>query len=325
MTPLERIFEAARAVPRHIILPEGEDARVQSAAERAVQEGLARVTLLAPKGSPAPQGVTLIDPQTCADFDAIADCYHRLRAHKGVSAEDARTAAKNPLIQAAVRVRLGLADGTVGGAVASTADTVRTALQVIGRKPGITTVSSFFLMLSDAPQTPFEGGAIFSDCGLVIEPDAAALADIARASAQNCRALLGQEPCVALLSFSTAGSAQHKSLDTIRDALDLVRRAEPDLIIDGEIQFDAALDPHIRAKKAPHSTLTRTPNVFIFPNLAAGNIGYKIAQRLGGLTAVGPILQGLNLPANDLSRGSSVDDIVAAIAVTAAQCESAPA
>lgn len=315
MKPLDRIFQTARAANRHIILPEGGDPRICEAAARAVDQGLARITLMGGQAA----GCDSIDAGDAPDLAMLADTYADLRRAKGVTSQQALDAMRDPIAQAAMRVRLGQADGTVGGAVATTADTVRAALQIIGRAPDAGIVSSFFLMLSCAPDAPFKGGMIFADCGLVIDPDAAALADIAVSAAQSCRQLLGEEPRVALLSFSTAGSAEHPSLHKIRDALDRVRQRAPDLEIDGEIQFDAALDDAIRAKKAPGSRLSGRPNVFIFPDLASGNIGYKIAQRLGGVTAIGPVLQGLALPANDLSRGCSVDDIIAAIAVTAVQ------
>lgn len=333
MKPLDRIFETARENRRTIVLPEGEDPRIQAAALRASREGLANVVLLGNRArigaalqalGAKPDEIVVEDPATTPDFDEIAEGYHKLRAHKGVTAEQARQAAANPMVHAALRVRLGHADGTVGGAVATTSETVRVALQIIGCEKGIKTVSSFFLMLACAPDARIRGGMIFSDCGLVVDPNAEELAAIARASAETCRRLLDTEPSVALLSFSTAGSAEHESLTKIRDALAIVRAAEPDLQIDGEIQFDAALDETIRSRKAPNSALKTQPNVFIFPNLSAGNIGYKIAERLGGLTAIGPILQGLALPANDLSRGCSVDDVIATIAVTAAQASRNP-
>ena len=238
-----------------------------------------------------------------------------------MTADRALAEMRDPIRQAAMRVRLGQADGTLGGAVATTADTVRAALQIIGRAPGAGIVSSFFLMLSCGPAAPIRGGMIFADCGLVVEPDAEGLASIALSAADSCRRLLAEEPRVAMLSFSTAGSADHPSLLKIREALALVRAAAPGLEIDGEMQFDAALDDAIRSKKAPNSALTGRPNVFVFPDLASGNIGYKIAQRLGGLTAIGPILQGLAKPANDLSRGCSVEDIIAAAAITQMQAE----
>ncbi|MEH7830024.1 phosphate acetyltransferase [Gemmobacter denitrificans] len=321
MKPLDRIFEACRAAPRHILLPEGEDPRVQDAAARAVGDGLARITLLADpdRVSRDIAGVTVIDPANAPDLDMLAAECLRLRGAKGVTADQAQALVRTPLVQAALRVRLGQVDGTVGGAVATTAETVRAALQFIGRAPGINTVSSFFLMLSCAKDAPIKGGMVFADCGLVIAPTAQELADIAIASAASAQALLGEQPRVALLSFSTAGSAEHASLTRIREALALVRRSAPQLEIEGEIQFDAAIDDAIRFRKAPGSTLSARPNVFVFPDLASGNIGYKIAQRLGGLTAIGPVLQGLNRPANDLSRGCSAEDILAMIAVTSVQ------
>lgn len=318
MKPLDRIHAEARARARHIILPEGDDPRVAEAARRITEQRLARVTLM---NGPAIPGVTALVPAEAPDLAELADHWHRLRAARGMTADRALSEMRDPIRQAAMRVRLGQADGTVGGAVATTADTVRAALQIIGRAPGAGIVSSFFLMLACGPEAPVRGGMIFSDCGLVIQPDAAELAAIARAAAASCRQLLAEKPRVALLSFSTAGSAEHPSLGRLREALALIRAAEPDLEVDGELQFDAALDEAIRAKKAPQSRLTGRPNVFIFPDLAAGNIGYKIAQRLGGLTAIGPILQGLARPANDLSRGCSVNDIVNATAITAIQAE----
>lgn len=321
MKPLDHIFEAARARQAHLILPEGRDPRVQAAAARAVAEGLARVTLL----DGAAPGAQTINAAEAPDLPALAEAWHALRAARGVSADQALAEMRDPIRQAAMRVRLGLADGTVGGAVATTADTVRAALQAIGRAPGAGIVSSFFLMLSCGKDAPIKGGMIFSDCGLVIQPTAEELADIALSAAQSCRTLLNETPRVAMLSFSTAGSADHPSLSRLREALEIARSRAPDLEIDGEMQFDAALDDAIRAKKAPNSRLSGRPNVFVFPDLAAGNIGYKIAQRLGGLTAIGPILQGLARPANDLSRGCDVDDIVAAMAITALQAAPAPA
>lgn len=335
MRLLDQIHEAARADRRTILLSEGEDPRIQQAALEALRLGLATPILMGDRSRierdlralGAPSGLVEIeDPRQCADLDTLAEVWHEKRAAKGMTPSEARSAVEAPLLQAALRVGLEHADGTVGGAVATTADTVRAALQAIGRAPGISTVSSFFLMMSCAQGAPFKGGMIFADCGLVVTPDASELAAIARAAAASCRQLLRVEPRVALLSFSTAGSANHDSLNRIRAALEEVRSAEPDLQIDGEIQFDAALDEEIRARKAPNSRLAGRPNVFIFPDLASGNIGYKIAQRLGGVEAIGPILQGLRRPANDLSRGCSVQDVVSTIALTVLQAQAhAPA
>ncbi|SET80679.1 phosphate acetyltransferase [Paracoccus homiensis] len=318
MKPLERLYQAARANPRHIILPEGDDPRVAEAAAELTAQGLARVTLM---NGPDLPGVTAIRADSAPDLPQLAEEWHRMRAAKGMTAEQALSDMRDPIRQAAMRVRQGQADGTLGGAVATTAETVRAALQIIGRAPDAAIVSSFFLMLSCGADAPIKGGMIFADCGLVIDPDAAELAAIARSAAQSCRQVLHETPRVALLSFSTAGSAKHPSLDKIHQALQIVRDQEPDLEIDGEMQFDAALDDAIRAKKAPGSRLTGRPNVFVFPDLASGNIGYKIAQRLGGLNAIGPILQGLAKPANDLSRGCTKNDIINAAIITNIQTQ----
>ncbi|CAM3385344.1 phosphate acetyltransferase [Paracoccus aminovorans] len=319
MDPLHRIYQAAKRLDRHIVLPEGRDPRVAEAAARLAAEGLARITLM---DGPDLPGVTALAPAEAPDLPQLAEKWHQIRAAKGMTAGRALEEMRDPIRQAAMRVRLGQADGTVGGAVATTADTVRAALQVIGKAPKAGIVSSFFLMLPGREDAPVRDGLIFSDCGLVIQPDAAELSAIALSAAESCRRILGEVPRVALLSFSTAGSADHPSLGRIREAVSLIRAAAPDLEVDGEMQFDAALDLEIRAKKAPASPLTGRANVYVFPDLAAGNIGYKIAQRLGGWKAIGPILQGLAKPANDLSRGCSVQDIVDAAAITAIQAKS---
>ena len=215
-------------------------------------------------------------------------------------------------------VREGDADGTVGGAVETTSNVVRTALQIIGKAKGVDTVSSYFLMLIEGGSRP----VIFADCGLVLQPTSEELASIAIASSQSLTALTGLAPKVAMLSFSTKGSvpqSAHESLGRIAEAVDLVKERAPDLPIDGELQFDAAIVPEVGAKKAPGSDVAGAANVFVFPSLSAGNIGYKIAQRIGGATALGPILQGLAKPANDLSRGCSAEDVFQMIAITGAQ------
>lgn len=304
MTPLQSIIARARDLDRHILLPEAGDPRIREAATIVQDQGIARVTLLDP------------EPE---DLDALAAAYHDLRRAKGVTEAAARAAMADPIRQAAMRLRLGQADGTLAGAIATTADTVRAALQIIGRAPDARLVSSFFLMQGGPAHPVLPGGVLFADCGLVVAPSAEELAGIALSTAQSCRQLLGEAPQIAMLSFSTAGSAGHPSLTRIREAVALLRAEAPELPVDGEMQFDAAFSEVIRDRKAPGSPLRGRPNVFIFPDLNAGNIGYKIAERLGGLTAVGPILQGLAKPANDLSRGCTVNDIVAAIAITAVQ------
>lgn len=325
MKPLDRILETAKAAPRHIVLAEGEDPRIAEGAVRAVRAGIATVTLvgrrpvveekLAAMGAAAGE-VRIEDPASSPLTERLANAYHDLRRSKGVDAEAAAEAVRSPLVFAAMMVREGEADGTVGGAVATTADTVRAALQTIGRAPGVGLVSSFFMMMLCAPHHQKKGAYVFADCGLVVDPDAAGLADIAVMSARSYEALAGKPPKVAMLSFSTAGSAAHDRVSKVVEATRLARTAAPDLVIDGELQFDSAFVEAVSAAKAPDSVLHGEANVFVFPNLDAANIGYKIAQRIGGATAIGPILQGLAKPANDLSRGCDADDVFHMIAVT---------
>lgn len=324
MGVLDDITAIARRVSPRIVLAEGEDERVVQAALEAAKEGVAKVSVVGRAevvdrlagDAPGRDLVTVYDPATSDRLEAYAEAYFQLRQHKGVSRDDALAAMRDPLAFAAMMVREGDADGTIGGAVATTADTVRTALQIIGKAPGVETVSSFFLML--LPQ-PHDRPVVFADCALVVQPTPKELAGIALSSAASFHAMTGETPRVAMLSFSTMGSARHESIDRVTEAVAISRKADPDLIIDGEIQFDAAIVPEIGRTKAPNSILAGDANVFIFPSLDSANIGYKIAQRIGGATAIGPILQGLNHPANDLSRGCSKSDILQLIAVTGAQ------
>ncbi len=328
MKPLERIIEAARSGPRHIVMSEGEDPRVVEGSLRAAREGLARITLVGKKSAVAArlaeQGagdgeVAIADPSCSPVVAGYAATYHELRKAKGITAVEAHQAVTTPLGFAAMMVREGEADGTVAGAVATTADTVRTALQTIGRASGVSLVSSFFLMMLCVPHHVKKGAFVFSDCGLVVDPDAAGLADIAIASARSYEALAGLPAKVAMLSFSTAGSAVHERVSKVTEATRLAHEAAPDLVIDGELQFDTAFVEAVSEAKAPHSELHGQANVFVFPNLDAANIGYKIAQRIGGASAIGPILQGLAKPANDLSRGCNANDVFHMIAVTVVQ------
>lgn len=322
MSGIDAIIAAAKAARPRIVLAEGEDARVAEGAARAHRDGLADVAIVGDPARIAALGidgidqVEIVDPAASDRLDAYSAAYHELRRHKGVDEAAARKAMLSPLGFAAMMVRRGDADGTIGGAVATTGETVRTALQIVGMAPGNRIVSSFFLMLLAAP---YHRPVVFADCGLVIEPNAEELAEIAIASSASFAALTGQTPKAAMLSFSTKGSARAPSVDRTNQALEIVRARAPDLAIDGELQFDAAFVPDVASRKAPGSPIDGAANVFIFPNLDAGNIGYKIAQRLGGATALGPILQGLAKPANDLSRGCSADDVCQMIAVTGAQ------
>lgn len=324
---LESIFKVARKAAPRIVLSEGDDPRVVEAAVRAANDGLARVSVVAEQGRfealtegvAGAEQVEVHDPMTSNQAAEYSEAYFELRRHKGITRDDARKAMQSQLGFAAMMLRHDHADGTIGGAVHTTADTVRAALQIIGRAPGVDYVSSSFLMLL---AEPFSRPVVFADCGLILQPTAEELSSIALASADTLRALTGQEPRVAMLSFSTMGSVSanaHESINRLRAARDMVRDRAPDMLVDGEIQFDAAIMPDVAGKKAPGSLLAGQANVFVFPSLSAGNIGYKIAHRLGGATALGPILQGLAHPANDLSRGCSAEDVFQMIAITAAQ------
>jgi phosphate acetyltransferase len=332
MKALDDILARARTDPRHVVLAEGEDPRIVKGALRAVREGVARITLVgdaekvaglvqAEGGDPAALGIE--DPGGSQRTEAYIREYHALRRHKGVDEAAAGQAMRDSLRFAAMMVRQGDAEGAVGGAVATTAETVRAALQIIGKASDSRLVSSFFLMMLCEPYHARKGAFVFADCGLVVEPDAADLGAIAIASARSFVALTGAEPRVAMLSFSTGGSAAHERVTKVTEASRLVRQADPTLTIDGELQFDAAFVASVSASKSPASPLHGEANIFVFPNLEAGNIGYKIAQRIGGATAIGPILQGLAKPANDLSRGCSADDVFHLIAVTSLQAAAA--
>ena len=326
MALIDKIKAKAKANVKHIVLPEGEESRNVQAAVKIVSQGIATLTLL---GDPAKvkevaagaslEGLEIIDPRTSDKCEQYAATLYELRKAKGMTPEQAAELVKDPMYYGVMMVKMGDADGLVSGAIHSTGDMLRPALQIIKSKPGIKTVSSCFLM--ECPNKAYgdDGVMVFADCAVNIDPDAEQLASIALGAADSARALAGIEPRVAMLSFSTKGSAKHDLVTKVQEATRIAKELDPGLMLDGELQLDAAIVESVGQLKAPGSPVAGKANVLVFPGLEAGNIGYKLVQRLAGAEAYGPILQGIAKPCNDLSRGCSVDDIVATVAITAAQ------
>ena len=323
MALIDKIMAKAASDVKRIVLPEGDEPRTLAAAKIIVEKGYAALTMLGDRdaivaglGGEVPAGIEIIDPKTSDKCEEYANLLYELRKNKGMTIEQASSMVKDTMYYGIMMVKTGDADGLVSGAVHSTADMLRPALQVIKSKPGIKTVSSCFMI-----ESPIYGVMIFSDCAVNIDPDAEQLANIAVAAAESAKTLAGLDPKVAMLSFSTKGSAKHDNVTKVQQATAMAKEMAPELKLDGELQLDAALVPSVGELKAPGSEVAGHANVLVFPDLQAGNIGYKMAQRFGSAEAYGPILQGIAKPCNDLSRGCSVDDIVATVAITAVQAQ----
>jgi phosphate acetyltransferase len=327
---MEKIRAKAKADLKVIVLPEGSEPRTVRAAEMIKNERLAKVVLLGDENEINRvakaegvniEGITLINPLTSPKLQEYADKFYELRKSKGVTPEQALETVKNTIYFGTMMVKLKEADGMVSGAIHSTGDLLRPGMQIIKTAPGISTVSSFFVM--EVPDCKYgdNGLFVFADCAVNPNPNASELASIAVASARNAKALCNIEPKVAMLSFSTKGSAKHEAVDKVVEATRLAKEAAPDIMIEGELQLDAAIDAKVGQLKAPGSLVAGHANVLIFPDLQAGNIGYKLVQRLANAEAIGPICQGFAAPINDLSRGCSIEDIVNVVAITAVQAQ----
>jgi phosphate acetyltransferase len=319
MTTLDGIKEKARAAQRTVVLPEGTEVRVAQATRMLLDQEICSVKLVGNKDDVAhglhdagvnPDRVEIIDPTGSPEFERYAGMLCELRKQKSMTIDQARSQMRSPLYFGAMMVRDGKADASVAGSVNTTGDVLRAALHVIGLAPGISTISSSFLMTLPEFNGVANKNFMFADCAVLPNPTPEQLASVAASTAATASSLLGEKPKIAFLSFSTKGSAKHADIDKVLSALEIFRKAHPDIQADGEMQVDAAIIPKVGASKAPGSPVAGSANVLIFPDLDAGNIGYKLVQRMAGAIATGPIIQGLSRPVNDLSRGCSAEDIV---------------
>ena len=330
MDVIKNLIERACQERQRIVLPEGTEERTLKAADKAIADGIADLIILGNKAEIAAlaqkfglsniEKATIIDPMDNPDAEKYANLLYELRKAKGLTMEDAQKLVCNPLYLGCLIIKAGDADGQVAGAENTTGNVLRPALQIIKTTPGITCVSGAMMMITNAKEYGEEGVLFFADVAVTPNPDANQLSQIAVCTAQTAKALAGiEQPRVAMLSFSTKGSAKHEMVEKVTEATRLAHELAPTLDLDGELQADAALVPFVGASKAPGSTVAGKANVLVFPDLGAGNIGYKLVQRLGGAEAIGPVLQGIARPVNDLSRGGSVEDVYMMIAITANQ------
>ena len=335
MSLIEQLIQRAKADKQRIVLPEGTEERTLKAANQILTDGVADLILLGNVeeiqekarewGLGNVSKATLIDPQNSEKSEEYAQMLFELRKKKGMTLEEARKKVTDPLYYGCMIIKSGEADGQLAGARNTTGDVLRPALQIIKTAPGITCVSGAMLLLTHAPECGDNGVLVMGDVAVTPVPDANQLAQIAICTARTAKAVAGIEPRVAMLSFSTHGSAKHEVVDKVVEATRIAHEMDPELLLDGELQADAALVPSVGASKAPGSPIAGKANVLVVPSLEVGNIGYKLVQRLGHATAVGPILQGIARPVNDLSRGCSIDDVYKMIAITANQAIAAKA
>lgn len=329
MKLLQEIKERAQSNPQRIVLPEGDEPRTLEAANTVIKDKVANIILLgnpekilalaAEKGFEYIKQATIIDPDNNPELEKYAEMLCEIRKKKGMTMEEATRLAKDPLYLGCLMIKAGDADGELAGARNATGDVLRPALQIVRTKPGMTCVSGALMLFSKAKEFGEDGMIMVADVAVMPNPTAAELAQIAVATGHTMRAIAGKEPRIAMLSFSTKGSAKHELVDKVTEATRLAKEMEPDMMIDGELQADAALVPSVGEFKAPGSKVAGHANTLVFPSLEVGNIGYKMVQRLGGAEAIGPVLQGMAAPINDLSRGCSVSDIEMMIAITCNQ------